>query len=101
MAGLETIKRYETPEGIILRLNIAGPVSRACAWLIDMMIKAVVISILAIFFAALKQAGMGLFFISLFLIEWFYPVLFETMSGATPGKKAMKLIVIHDNGTPV
>ncbi len=35
------------------------------------------------------------------MIEWFYPVVFEIRSGMTPGKKAMGLQVIHDDGTPV
>jgi hypothetical protein len=35
------------------------------------------------------------------LVEWFYPVWFELRSGATPGKKAMGLVVVHDDGTPV
>lgn len=101
MAGLDTIKRYETPEGIVLRLNVAGPVARACAWLIDLMIKGAVLFILSLALGFMGKAGMGIFLISLFLIEWFYPVLFEVISGATPGKKTFKLIVIHDNGTPV
>src|SRR5207302_4482234 len=37
-----------------------------------------------------------------FLGEWFYPVFFEvTRGGATPGKKAMGLVVLEDDGTPV
>lgn len=39
--------------------------------------------------------------IGFFLLEWFFPVVFEITSGATPGKKAMGLVVVHDNGTPV
>jgi hypothetical protein len=37
-----------------------------------------------------------------FCLEWFYPVLFEVlMQGATPGKRALGLAVVSDDGTPV
>lgn len=101
MSALDTVTYYETPEGIVLRLKIAGPVSRACAWMIDALIKGGLCLVLAMVLGALQEAGMGIFFIFLFLIEWFYPVVFEITSGATPGKKAMDLLVINDNGTPV
>ncbi len=46
--------------------------------------------------------GDALFLILLFGIEWFYPVAFELWSsGATPGKRAMGLKVVMDNGLPV
>jgi len=39
---------------------------------------------------------------SIFILEWFYPVLFEVYrQGATPGKRAMKIKVLHELGTPV
>jgi hypothetical protein len=37
----------------------------------------------------------------LFFGEWFYPVFFEVSRGATPGKRQMGLLVLHDDGTPV
>lgn len=97
----DTVRRHETPEGILLQLKLAGPVARACAWAIDAGIKVaiyVVISMLGAFFGGV---GMAVMLIGFFLLEWFYPVAFEVNSGATPGKKAMGLVVIHDNGTPV
>jgi hypothetical protein len=45
--------------------------------------------------------GMALTLIGLFLIEWFYPVVYEIRNGATPGKRAMGILVIQDNGVPV
>lgn len=101
MHVLDTVKYYETPEGIILRLKIAGPVPRACAWMADLLIKGGVCLICSIFLSLFKEAGSGVLLIIVFLIEWFYPVLFEMNSGATPGKKAMNLLVVSDNGTPV
>lgn len=101
MSALDTVTYYETPEGIILRLKIAGPVSRACAWLIDALIKIGIGFALLMILSILKEAGIGIYLVCMFLIEWFYPVVFEVTSGATPGKKAMDLLVINDNGTPV
>ena len=50
----------------------------------------------------LGKFGWGLLLVGLFLIEWFYPVLFEVYRhGATPGKRAMGLCVVNDDGTPV
>mgnify|MGYP001818608113 CR=1 FL=1 len=40
-------------------------------------------------------------FLGVFLIEWFYPVYFELRSGATPGKRALGLAVVAEDGTPV
>jgi uncharacterized RDD family membrane protein YckC len=98
---LDTTRRYETPEGIALGLRIAGPVVRSCAWAIDMLIRAGLYLAIAIPFSFLGGLGFGLSLVVFFLIEWFYPVFFELRQGATPGKKAMGLEVIQDNGTPV
>lgn len=38
----------------------------------------------------------------LFLLEWFYPIIFEVYrQGQTPGKKVMAIKVLQDNGIPV
>jgi len=85
----------------VIRLKIAGPVSRACAWLVDLAIKAGLCILIAIVLGVLGHAGQGLILICLFFIEWFYPVFFELYWGATPGKKSMNLMVVQDNCTPV
>lgn len=97
----DTIRRYETPEGILLQLKLAGPVVRACAWAIDTAVKSVIYAAVAMVSAFFGGVGMAVMLISFFLLEWFFPVIFEITSGATPGKKAMGLVVVHDNGTPV
>ncbi len=101
MNELDTSRAYETPEGIILELKIAGPVVRACAWAIDAAIRLVIYIVIPLVFSFFGGLGMAVTLIGFFLIEWFYPVLFEVHSGATPGKKAMGINVIHDNGTPI
>ncbi|MCG8427271.1 MAG: RDD family protein [Chromatiales bacterium] len=101
MGATDTVRNHETPEGIRLELKLAGPVVRACAWAIDMLIRGVMYALIAGVFSYFGGIGTAVILISFFLIEWFYPVIFEVLSGATPGKKAMGLVVIHDNGTPI
>ncbi len=98
---LDTTRVYETPEGVLLEMKIAGPVVRACAWMIDALIRIVGYLGLAVLLSFFGGVGVAVMLIGFFLIEWFYPVLFEVHDGATPGKRAMGIWVIHDNGTPV
>jgi uncharacterized RDD family membrane protein YckC len=97
---LDTLRLNETPEGIDLGLCVAGPAPRAAALAIDTLIR------LALFVAmapllALSGMGVGLVLIGVFALMWLYPVVFEVVKGATPGKAAMGLLVVHDDGTPV
>lgn len=99
-AMIDTLRIFETPEGVDLELRLAGPAPRAAALAIDWAIRLVLYLTLTPLMA-LSGLGIGLFLLALFLLEWFYPVFFELRSGATPGKKAMGLVVVHDDGTPV
>jgi uncharacterized RDD family membrane protein YckC len=81
-------------------LRIAGPVVRAAALAIDSLIRAALYLALSPLLA-FSGLGLGLVLLGLFLVEWFYPVFFELRRGATPGKRAMGLAVVHDDGTPV
>jgi uncharacterized RDD family membrane protein YckC len=99
---LDTPRVVTTPEGIELTLNIAGPVARARAWLIDMLIRGVIYVLLGTALSAFGRFGIGIFLFLIFLLEWAYPVLFEVLwQGATPGKRACQLRVLHDDGTPI
>lgn len=99
---LDTPRVIATPEGVELTLNIAGVVARARAWVIDALIRLVFYTALATALTAFGRFGVGLFLVALFLLEWAYPVLFEIYwKGATPGKRACHLCVLHDDGTPV
>jgi uncharacterized RDD family membrane protein YckC len=85
-----------------LDLRLAGPVGRACAWLIDFFLRAVAMLVLWLVLTPLGHLGMGVWLILLFLVEWLYPVAFEVWAGgATPGKKLLGLRVVNDDGTPV
>jgi uncharacterized RDD family membrane protein YckC len=98
---LDTLLSYEVPEGVLLDYRLAGPVVRACAWAIDAAVRGVIYLVLLLVMSLLGGLGMALMLIGFFLLEWFYPVVFEMRDGATPGKKAMGIQVIQDNGTPV
>ncbi|TNG00126.1 MAG: RDD family protein [Gammaproteobacteria bacterium] len=99
---LDTIRAIETPEGIELNLHLSGPVPRMLGWLIDIFIRIGIYIVLASVLTWLGDFGSGLYLILFFLIEWFYPVVFEVyFDGMTPGKRAMGIRVVHDDGTPV
>jgi uncharacterized RDD family membrane protein YckC len=99
---LDTTQTIQTPEGVELNLYLAGPIVRALAWAIDFVIRGVIYIVLIMIFARLGELGVGIFLILLFALEWFYPVVFEVFrDGATPGKKVMGILVLHENGTPV
>ncbi len=99
----------ETPEGVDFQFVIAGPGTRAWAWLIDMLLKfgiLAVVGIILTFFGLISSASenvvQGAMLIYGFLMEWFYGGLFEWwMNGQTPGKKSAGLRVVRTNGTPV
>ncbi len=102
-----------TPEGVELRLAVAGPFVRAIAWFIDLMLRALVYLLLAVsvgvfFISAFRDSGvdgatyfMGLGLIAFFLLEWFFTAVPEALFGTTPGKKIMGLYVVHSDGTPL
>lgn len=99
---LDTTFNVSTPEGVELRLPVAGLASRALAWLIDAAIKTIALSIVGVVLAYLESAGEGAYLILLFASLWFYNVLFEVFAhGSTPGKKAVGLRVVSVKGTPV
>jgi uncharacterized RDD family membrane protein YckC len=99
---LDTRYQVETPEGIDLHAQLAGPVPRILAYLIDVVLRGAVLFALSVALYAAGNAGMGLLLVLVFLLEWFYPVLFEVYArGQTPGKKAMQLTVVNDDLTPV
>ncbi len=99
---LDNTSKVETPEGIELPLEVAGVVPRSMAYFIDFLIFLTIAYILALVMGFLGSFGEGLFLILYFIIFWLYPVIFEVFrNGQTPGKKAMGLKVVHQDGTPI
>ena len=105
-AGIMVIRRdttilYHSPEGIELTLLPAGPLARGLAWTIDFGFRTLLYIFLGILLYWAGGVGRGVFLLCVFVLEWFYPVFFEVKSGATPGKKMIGLVVVHDDGTPI
>lgn len=99
---IDTLQALETPEGIDIEFQYAGPTARVLAYLIDGIIKSILTVIIAIPFSFFGALGFGLITIAYFLIEWFYPVFLEVLrNGQTFGKSTMNLQVISDDGTPI
>jgi uncharacterized RDD family membrane protein YckC len=104
---LDNAYKIETPEGVWLHLNIAGPIPRALAIVIDL---AVYIAIWFVLFFVMSLVTMilgpeiseGIALILIFVLSWFYFVAFEMWNrGRTIGKMVLGLQVVCDDGTPL
>jgi uncharacterized RDD family membrane protein YckC len=99
---LDTTRRVATPEGIELTLHLAGPVPRALAWAIDFALRIAVLLLVMLLAMPLGRAGGGVILLAAFFVEWLLPACFEAMwNGQTPGKRALGLRVLNDDGTPL
>lgn len=99
---LDTSYRVEIPGGIELEAQVVGPIPRFLAFSIDFVIRALFLFIAALASIPFGKLGFAFWFIFWFLIEWFYPVLFEVFRrGQTPGKKMLGISVVQDDLTPV
>jgi uncharacterized RDD family membrane protein YckC len=99
---LDSVVAAETPEGILLELRPAGMSARFCAFLIDKLICFAMFMGAAFVLSLLGRYGVGILAIVWFVLDWFYPVYFELgRSGSTPGKRALGLKVVMDNGLPI
>jgi uncharacterized RDD family membrane protein YckC len=95
---LDTARRIPTPEGIELTLRLAGPVPRAFAWVIDFLLRLAFLWVLALAAAPFEKLGVAAFLLAYFFAEWLYPAWCEVYwGGATPGKKALGLLVLVVN----
>jgi uncharacterized RDD family membrane protein YckC len=99
---LDTTRRVATPEGIELTLRLAGPVPRALAWSVDLVLRAGVVLTVWMIAAYFGRAGIGVVLITSFFVEWLLPAWFEAAwGGQTPGKRLFGMAVLNDDGTPV
>lgn len=100
----EDTTRIATPEGVELELRLAGLGSRFTAEVIDTLIKAAALLALSLL-ASLVLGGAAsaiVITVGAFLALLVYDVVFEVRaSGATPGKRAIGLRVLLDDGNPV
>jgi uncharacterized RDD family membrane protein YckC len=99
---LDSVVAAETPEGILLEMRPAGLSARFCAFIIDWLIRIAVLYAAMFVVGIFGGVGIAFWLILAFVLEWFYPIFFELgKRGATPGKRAMDLKVVMDNGLPV
>jgi uncharacterized RDD family membrane protein YckC len=102
IAPIDTVITAETPEGIAISMRAAGFPVRCMAFLIDALIRYVIISGVAVTLGSGGRVGVGVMLVIVFLILWLYPVIFElTPAAATPGKRTMGIQVMMANGLPL
>ncbi len=94
-----------TPEAVVLDLEPAGIASRALARLIDAVIQALIV-LAAVAVAALAGVGgwpvVAAVLVVVAAAVFAYPVAFELgWSGRSPGKAALGLRVVGEDGAPV
>jgi uncharacterized membrane protein SpoIIM required for sporulation len=99
----------ETPEHVVLRLELAGMGSRMAAGILDLILLAMFLGlVLAAFTAVEAFTGWfrhwlvaALIFLG-FLTFWGYFALFEALTGGrTPGKRRVGIRVVMDTGHPL
>lgn len=95
--------RIQTPEGIVFPLILAGPVSRALAWIIDVFtmlaIETLLITGVNLIGVVSRDFAMAAIFISFFAISIGYPIALEwSWRGQTIGKRLLRLRVMDAQG---
>lgn len=100
-----------TPEGVTLEATLAGAGSRLAAGIIDQLLRWALLLALIVLLAlldgrlggdALSGVGVALVVVGVFVVQFGYDVLFETLAGGqTPGKRWTGLRVVKLGGTPV
>lgn len=105
-ASIDTTLDIDTPELVRFSYRLAGPAQRCAAYAIDLVVRSLFGAIIAIvmLFAGLfgDGFGKGLALISIFVLEWGYYIACEMlMRGQSPGKRALHLRVVRQNGLPI
>ncbi|HEX6765631.1 MAG TPA: RDD family protein, partial [Polyangiaceae bacterium] len=108
MRTLDTAIDVETPERVRFSFRLAGPAQRAAAYLVDAIVRGVVLAVVwlvAGLFGAIggiEGLGMGIALFALFAVEWGYYVACERlMNGRSIGKQVLHLRVVRSDGLPI
>ena len=100
----EDTRTIATPEGVELRLHLAGLGSRFAAGMIDFAIKLAIMVVIALVFSALLGGVSEIVAVAagLLFAMVLFDILFEVRSGGrTPGKRALGLRVVLADGRPI
>ena len=109
VAAAPTLSRHitvETPEHVVLELELAGLGSRAAAAALDLVVLVVAGLVLAFLggLTSLRNSFLDSWIAAIliaagFLLFWGYFVLFEALdNGRTPGKRALGIRVVMETG---
>ncbi len=103
---IDTGLKIDSPEGISFSYELASLSDRGKAYGIDLLIRVAVVAVLGLIFALVLGpailAGVGLWMIIYFVVEWGFYVVFETMwDGQSPGKRLFDLRVVKAAGHPI
>src|SRR5689334_5111838 len=105
-----------TPERVSLQYDIAGVGSRGAAALLDIALQGLTLMVILVALSATAILGsafqvgsdaaglvlLALYVLAVFVVTTGYYILFEILwSGQTPGKRALGVRVIRENGYPV
>ena len=106
---IDTLQSIEVAEGVDILLRPAGPLPRAYAYALDVVIRILMLFAMGLLLSLgamllgfeMGKIGSGLALIGYFLLEWGYYVVSEAIWGTSLGKKAFKLKVVRTSGVPV
>ncbi len=110
VASLDTTADIETPEHVRFRHRLAGPSRRAIAYLVDLVIRGIVLVLFLLLGllgglaheASDGHLSRGVLFLLLFAMDWGYFVFWELVwSGQSPGKRLLGLRVVTGEGHPL
>jgi uncharacterized RDD family membrane protein YckC len=95
--------QIRTPEGIVFSQLLAGPVTRFCAWFVDLLCIMAVMIVLSFLFSLLQLISANLagalYLITYFFISIGYAILCEwKWRGQTIGKRMFRLRVVDAEG---
>jgi uncharacterized RDD family membrane protein YckC len=101
-------RQFVTPEGVDLRLELAGAGERATAFLIDgvIIVTVLIVSTIALLYLGVESGGAAesamavIWFLGFFVLRFGWVILFELSGrGATPGKRLLGLRVVARDGS--
>ncbi len=105
---LDTRVLIVTPENIAFEYRLAGPFQRLPAYLIDVVLRALVLFVVGVAVMLVSGGagfiGWGLagWLVLWFVSDWLYGGLFEALwNGQTPGKRMFRLRVLSAEGQPI